>query len=155
MFGGLFWLGDLDLDLSLTLVTRVLILMLCSLQDAASRQEILGCGRRGESQAVPHDSGRRAVNLYFPTLLLFCRQIIAAALITLDGRSLKYKKYLIQFSLFKAGLYWEKSQHGPKLRDAALNQSHAQKPSPFRRAWDQCIGICIKNIYEKINLNSS
>ena len=85
----------------------------------------------------------------------FCRQIIAAALITLDGRSLKYKKYLIQFSLFKAGLYWEKSQHGPKLRDAALNQSHAQKPSPFRRAWDQCIGICIKNIYEKINLNSS
>ena len=64
-------MGDLDMDLSLTLVTRVLILMLCSLQDAASGQEILGCGRRGESQAVPHDSGSRGVNLYFLKLLLF------------------------------------------------------------------------------------
>ena len=120
MFGGLFWLGDLDLDLSLTLVTRVLILMLCSLQDAASRQEILGCGRRGESQAVPHDSGRRAVNLYFPTLLLFCRQIIAAALITLDGRSLKSKQYLIQFSFLRRDFI------GKKVSTA---QSHVTLPS--------------------------
>ena len=112
--------GDLDLDMSLTLVTmRVLILMLCSLQDAASGQEILGCGRRGESQAVPHDSGSRGVNLYFPTLLLFCRQIIAAALITLDGRSGKSKKMFN--TILKAGLYLEKSQHGPQSRDSALN----------------------------------